>query len=131
MTTELNKLFPLPTTLQVNGVDLSITPFKLGELPRVFKVVEPITQLIMNALRSSDDQMKSLSEVVIKGGDNILDLIALGARQPRTWVDGLDMDQGVVILVAILEVNSSFFVQRVLPQILKAAPAVSQAGQVL
>lgn len=128
MTTELEKLFPAGQKLTIAGTELTITPFKLGELPKVFKVIDPITKLVMDAIGSDANQMESLSKIMVQGGDNVLDLISIGTRQPRTWVDDLEMDQGVQVLAAVLEVNASFFVQKVLPLLNKAVKAVP--GQV-
>lgn len=128
--TELNKLFPIGQTVNIQEAAIRITPFKLGELPRVFKVVEPITKLVLDAIGSDTNQMESLSKIMVQGGDNVLDLIVIGSRQPRTWVDALEMDEGVELLAAILEVNASFFVQKVLPLLNKVAKTVPQTGQV-
>jgi len=130
MTNELDKLFPTGQIFEIKGTEIRITPFKLGELPRVFKVVEPITKLVLDAVGSSENQMGSLSKIMVQGGDNVLDLIVIGSRQPRTWVDQLEMDEGVQILAAILEVNASFFVQKVLPLLSKVAKTVPQTGLV-
>lgn len=128
--TELDKLFPIGQSLDIQGVAIRITPFKIGELPRVFKVIEPITKLVMDAIGSDTNQMESLSKIMVQGGDNVLDLLAIGSRQPRTWIDQLEMDEGVQLLAVILEVNASFFVQKVLPLLNKAVKTVPQTGQV-
>jgi len=127
--TDLTQIFPVPQQLTINGQVISITPFKLGEIPKVFKVIDPITKLILSALTSSENQMESLAKIMVQGGENILDLLALGTRQPRTWIDDLETDQGVQLLIKVLEVNSSFFVQRVLPLITQATIKVPN-GQV-
>ena len=128
--TTLQQLFPLGKEVTIADKALRITPFKLGELPRVFKVIEPITALVIEALGSSQNQMASLTKIMVGGGDNVLDLIAIGSRQPRTWVDELEMDQGIDLLAAVIEVNASFFVQKVLPILNREmAKAVPQTGQ--
>lgn len=128
MTTELDKLFPAGQTLTIKETELTITPFKLGELPKVFKVIDPITKLVLDAIGTTGNQMESLSKIMVLGGDNVLDLLAVGSRQPRAWIDQLELDEGVQLLTAILEVNASFFVQKVLPLLTKAVKTVP-AGQ--
>lgn len=129
MTTELAKLFPTGQTLTIKDVTVNITPFRLGELPRVFKVVEPITKLVMEVIGSEAHQMESLTKIMVQGGDNVLDLLAIGTRQPRSWIDTLEMDEGVQLIAAVLEVNASFFVQKVLPLLNKVVKTVP-VGQV-
>lgn len=129
MTTELDKIFPTGQTLTIKGVEITITPFKLGELPKVFKVIDPITKLVMDAISSEINQLESLSKILVHGGDNVLELLVIGTHQPRSWIDQLEMDEGVQLLTAVLEVNASFFARKVLPLLNKATKAVP-AGQV-
>ena len=128
--TTLQQLFPIGKEVTLAEKTFRVTPFKLGELPRVFKVIEPITALVIEALGSQRNQMTSLTKIMVEGGDNVLDLIAIGSRQPRTWEDALEMDQGIELLAAVIEVNASFFVQKVLPILNREmAKAVPQTGQ--
>jgi hypothetical protein len=128
--TTLQQLFPLGKEVMIADKALRITPFKLGELPKVFRAVEPITTLVMEAFGSQQSQIKSLTKIMVGGGDNVIDLIAIGSRQPRTWVEDLDADQGIELLAAVIEVNASFFVQKVLPILNREmAKAVPQTGQ--
>jgi hypothetical protein len=128
--TTLQQLFPLGKEVQIADKALRITPFKLGELPRVFKAVEPITALVVEALGSTQNQMTSLAKIMVGGGDNVIDLLAIGSRQPRAWIDELELDAGVELLAVVIEVNASFFVQRVLPILNREmAKAVPQTGQ--
>jgi len=125
MTTELNKIFTVPLQLTIQGAVINLTPFKMGELPTVFKTINPISKLILDAVQSPENQLDSMMKVMTLGGDNVLDLIAIGAKQSRQWVDELEMDEGVALIAAILEVNASFFARKVLPlltQVVKTAP---------
>ena len=54
--------------------------------------------------------------------------MVIGSKQSREWVEDLEMDEGIDVFAAILEVNASFFVQRVLPTLNSRMEAV-QAGQ--
>lgn len=115
MSTELAQLFPIGKQISINEENLTIKPFKFGELPRVFKCIEPITGVLAQMLASGEVNAGSIAGLVANGGDSILDLIALGTKKPRGWVDQLEMDQGVELLVSIFEVNADFFTQKVLP----------------
>ncbi len=129
MTTELNKIFAAPHQVTVGDKVIKITPFKLGELPRVFKTIDPISKLILDAIGSNAGQLESLSKIMVHGGENVIDLIALGTRQERQWVEQLEMDQAVTLIAAVLEVNASFFGQKVLP-VLTQAMKTAPTGQV-
>ena len=129
MTDQLQQIFPIGKEVTIADRTIRITPFKLGELPRVFKVVEPLTALIMEALGSNQNQMLALTKVMTHGGENVVELLAVGSRQDRAWIDGLELDAAMDLLVAVVEVNASFFVQKVLPIMNREmAKAVPQTG---
>ena len=128
-TTQLQQLFPIGKEVTIADKTLRITPFKLGELPRVFKAIEPITALIIEALGSKQSQITSITNIMVKGGENVIDLMTIGSRQPRAWLEQLEMDAAVDLLSAVLEVNISFFVQKVLPTLHKAMEQVAPTGQ--
>lgn len=121
---ELEVLLPQGKQVKIQNANITITPFKFGELPRVFKAIDPISSSLFKVVANGGNQMNVISSIIAEGGDNILDLMAIGSRKPREWVDTLEMDEGVELLAAILEVNVSFFVQKVLPQINNRLEAV-------
>jgi hypothetical protein len=123
-TNDLEVLLPQGKQVTVQNANITITPFKFGELPRVFKAIDPISNVLFKSLSSGGNQANLITTIMSEGGDNILDLMAIGSRKPREWVDTLEMDEGVELLGAILEVNVSFFVQKVLPQINSKLEAV-------
>ena len=123
-TNELEVILPQGKQVTIQNANITITPFKFGELPRVFKAIDPISTSLFSVVAKGGNQMNVISSIIAEGGDNILDLISIGSRKPREWVDTLEMDEGVELLAAILEVNVSFFVQKVLPQINNKLEAV-------
>jgi hypothetical protein len=56
-----------------------------------------------------------IARLIGEGGDGVLDLMVIGSKKPREWVENLEMDEGVELLTSIFEVNADFFIQRVLP----------------
>lgn len=126
---QLETLFPAGTEVTVAGETISVYPFKAGKLPQLFKLVNPISGLIQVTLQSeSTDTIGKVLTILAHGGDNVLDLIALGLNKPRSFVDDLEQDEVVDALSTVLGVNISFFVQRVLPAAMKVADKV-QTGQ--
>ena len=58
-----------------------------------------------------------------------MQLMMIGTKKPREWVEDLEMDQGVEVITAVFEVNADFFTQKVLPLInvkMKAVGPISQ-----
>lgn len=117
MSNELAQLFPTGKELSIRDENLTIKPFKFGELPRVFKAIEPLTVTLATMMSTKQLDVSAIGTLLAEGGDNVLDLIAIGARKPRAWVDQLELDEGIDVLAAVLEVNADFFVHKVLPRL--------------
>jgi len=115
MSNELEQLFPTGKTISINDENLTIKPFKFGELPKVFKAIGPMTSTLGNLLQNRDASFAAIAGLITDGGDSIIDLMVVGSRKPREWVEELEMDQGVEVLTAIFEVNADFFIRKVLP----------------
>lgn len=126
---QLETLFPSGSELTLGDEVIKVYPFKAGKLPQLFKIINPIGALISVTLQGeSDDLASKILTVLAHGGDNVLDLVALGINKERKFVDELEQDQLVDALSVVLGVNLSFFVQRVLPVAMRVAEKI-QTGQ--
>lgn len=128
MSNELNTLLPQGKELNIRNENLAIKPFKLGELPKVFKAIDPISKALFDSLSNGGNQVEMITGLVANGGENLIDLMAIGSKKSREWVEDLELDEGIELFGTILEVNASFFVQKVLPNLNKRMEAI-QAGQ--
>jgi hypothetical protein len=114
---DLQTIFP-DAELTVQGEVLTIKPFTFGQLPKVLKLTKSFyseVQPLFEDLQGNEAQLTM--QVMAVGGDDLIELIALGIKKPREWFDTLQIDDGVRVATAFLEVNLSFFAQRVLPQV--------------
>jgi len=125
---ELNVLIPQGKELNIRDANLTIKPFKFGELPKVFKAIDPISKALFEALSGGGNQIEVITGLVANGGDGIIDLMVIGSKQSREWIEDLELDEGIDLFTAIVEVNASFFVQKVLPTLNSKMEAI-QAGQ--
>lgn len=107
---------PLPVTLVVAGETLELAPLKVGELPAFTRAVRPFAE----RLGTEPDWLALLAEE----GEAVLAVLAIASRRPRAWIDGLELDEAIRLAEALLEVNADFFVQRVSPQIARAAASL-------
>lgn len=115
--TQLEVLFPQGKTLIIQGKELTIKPFKLGQLPKVFKTIEPIAGLFMNMTKEGTNPIVLFSNLISDGGDNIIDLIVIGSGESKEWVTELETEEGIDLLMAIVEVNYGFFTLKILPKL--------------
>lgn len=116
MSTELTQLFPTGKEIRISDENLTIKPFKFGELPRVFKAIEPLTASLSKMFVEKQVDINTIASMIADGGDSVIDLMVIGSKKPREWVTELEMDEGVELLVSVIEVNADFFIQKVLPQ---------------
>jgi len=117
MSEELQQLFPTGKEISIRDENLTIKPFKFGELPKVFKAIEPLSDALTNSLYAGEFSITTIAKMIADGGDSVIDLMVIGSRKERGWITDLEMDEGVLLLTSIIEVNADFFTQKVLPQI--------------
>lgn len=129
MSNELTQLFPSGKQISIKDENLTIKPFKFGELPKVFKTIEPITGSLTQLINNRDNPAVAIAGIFATGGDSIVELLVIGAKKPVEWVNDLEMDEGIELLTAVIEVNADFFIQKVLPHLSKVAQKTQTAGQ--
>lgn len=113
MTDGLKTFPPEPVVLTLSGQTLELTPIRLGELPRLLKVVKALA----SNLNSEPDWMALIAEQ----GEPVLELLAITTRRDRTWINELSLEDAVQLAAAVFEVNADFFVAQVVPAIQGAA----------
>ena len=108
--TDLEKLIPVDTLVQVAGETIAISPLKVGQLPAFLRVISPLmTQL-------SAPQINWLA-LFGERGDDLLTAIAIAVRKPREWVDDLAADEALLLAAKVMEVNADFFTRTVMPKL--------------
>ena len=126
MTDQLEVLFPKSIPVQVGDETVTIAPFKFGQINKVIKVATPLFGL----LKSQVDLTQSESEVgtqvlelvLTNGGDALAEILTISTNKPLSWVEDLENDKVIELLVATVEVNKDFFIKKVLPLIQRYLP---------
>lgn len=114
---DLNVLVPQGRALELAGQRLTISPLVVGELPAMLKVVRPFAE----QLSGEPDWLTLLCE----HGEALLAALAIASRQPRNWVNALDLDDAITLAATVFEVNADFFVRRVAPKVGDLAQSLS------
>lgn len=126
---ELEVLYPQNKSISIKGVDLTIQPFKFGQLQSVFKTIEPVAQIFAQLVdREQNNQIQVITSIITNGGDNIRDFLVIGTKQSKEWVDDLEVDEAIEVLTALVEVNTGFFIQKILPKLTQTLEKVN--GQI-
>jgi hypothetical protein len=122
MTDELKTLFP-GKEVEIAGKKMVIKPFSLGQIPKVAGLFGKLGP----ALAESNGNIIKMIEL---GGEPMLDMLALSANKPRSWVDALEPDQGIDLIAAVIEQNKEFFAKKMGPALEKLnlmfAPAAGE-----
>ena len=125
---DLNTIFPGTEVTLSTGESFTLKPFKFGQLPKVLHLSKGIFGHISSMFSAGADLNDAtlISEVLAHGGENFIQLLCLATGKPRDWFDELESVDGVQLSTAFLEVNVSFFVQKLLPELKKSAQKLNQ-----
>lgn len=104
---------PVATSIVIADETIDITPIKMGELPALSRAVQPLAA----HLSASPDWLALIAE----HGDALIDVLVIAVRRPREWIATLQLDDAVRLASHVFEVNSDFFIQRLLPSVTDAA----------
>ena len=108
--TDLEKLIPQDTLVQVAGETIAISPLKVGQLPAFLRVITPVMAQL------SQPQINWLA-LFGERGDDLLNAIGIAVKKPREWVDDLAADDALLLAAKVMEVNADFFTRTVIPKL--------------
>lgn len=125
---DLAVMFPGTDVTLSTGEVLTIKPFKFGQLPKVMHLSRGIFGHIQALFSSGVDLNDAalISEVLAHGGEQFIQLIAMSVNKDRTWFDDLEAVDGIQLATTFLEVNVSFFAQKLLPELKKSAQSLNK-----
>lgn len=129
---------PLQVGLSIDGVDLTITPIVMRELPNLLALAMPVFASLnaseprfierMQSGELTAVEVSSLLTSVVVNGEEFVGLLALCARQPKEWIGGLLLDRAAELALVCLQVNADFF-RRAMPGLrMLASQARDRAG---
>ena len=108
--TDLEKLIPQDTLVQVASETIAISPLKVGQLPAFLRVISPVMAQL------SQPQINWLA-LFGERGDDLLNAIGIAVRKPREWVDDLAADDALLLAAKVMEINADFFTRTVIPKL--------------
>lgn len=129
---------PLEITMPVDGVQVTISPLRLAELPTFLELAMPVFAALPGANadffhrlaenKLTEAELSQLITAITVSGNDMIALLAFCTRQPADWTGALLIDRAAELLTVCLQVNSDFF-RRVVPNIKALAPrAASEPG---
>ena len=112
MADDLEVLFP-DREITVDGEILTIKPFTAREWPKVIGVFQKLQPL----LAAGDGQTVDILAVFAAGADDLYTALGIAAHKPLEWFDSVQMDDAIKLFSLVLEINQTFFVERIAPML--------------
>jgi hypothetical protein len=140
MSEDLDVLFPQGKKLMAAGEEITILPFTFGQLPKAMKLMLPVVDSLKSSgilktdegnLTIANDWMLRLPEIMVEGGEPLMQLCAFSSGKSRDWLDSVQSDEGIAIAMSIFEVNADFFRKRVAPMMGLSVTANHSTGSTL
>jgi hypothetical protein len=128
---ELEVLAP-DRTLDINGETITVREFRFLEGLRAATHARPILKDMTEIFAQGEGQepaLEELEDIFSRHADAFLALMSLSIGKPVEWFAGLSDMEGRLLLLAFWEVNSRFFMSRlVLGAITRLATQKPQAA---
>ena len=112
MADDLEVLFP-DREITVDGEILTIKPFTAREWPKVIGVFQKLQPL----LAAGEGQTVDILSVFAAGADDLYTALGIAAQKPLEWFDSVQMDDAIKLFSLVLEINQTFFVERIAPML--------------
>lgn len=116
VTNEVALLFPQGKAVKVKTEEIIIKPFGFGKFPKVLALMKTFK----DPAPGTDITTVSIGHLLADNAESVMELIVLATGKPRAYFDDMEMDEGVDVIAAILEVNADFFVKRLQPKTMQA-----------
>lgn len=94
--------------ININGENLVISTIKMRDIKPFLENINPI---LIDLKAENVDYLT----IVTNHYSNIVNVVSIAARKDVEWVESLDLNDVVKLIMAIVETNSDFFVNRILP----------------
>jgi hypothetical protein len=122
---DLLKVIPIETVITIRGEGITINPIRVGKLPKTLALLSPILAFLPKPGDNPETFKLNVPALFI---DNIADVIVLTSfmiDKPIEWVEDLDAEELIIIVLAIIKVNSGFFTQRIIPLLTGVIPKIT------
>ncbi|MHB8353374.1 MAG: DUF6631 family protein [Burkholderiales bacterium] len=119
MADDLQVLFP-DKEIVVGGETLTIKPFTARQWPKVisvFQKLQPLLQPKDGGEAKGDGETVDMLGIFAAGADDLYLALGIAAHKPLEWFDEVPMDDAIKLFSLVLEINQTFFVERIAPML--------------
>lgn len=116
MSNELEVLFPKGKQIVIGEETVTVTQFKMKHIPLVIELMKKIFDVVVRHTQTNTIQTpQAFTEIAAAGWPELVALVSLNIGKDIMWVDDLDYDKGLELVLGLVEVNVGFFTSKVLP----------------
>ncbi len=112
MADDLQVLFP-DREIVVGGEALTIKPYTARQWPKVLGIFQKLQPM----LTAGDGQTLDVLAIFAAGADDLYAALGIAAHKPLEWFDEVPMDDAIKLFSLVLEINQTFFVERIAPML--------------
>lgn len=109
---DLALIFSVDKTVSVAGVVVDVSPIRLGELA----ALAPLFKGVSIDVEGTPADV-ALSLLTSGNADAVIKALAIASRQSDAFIGGLELDQAVLLLAAVLEANADSVKKKLLPTV--------------
>lgn len=116
--TGIGTLFPQSKVVPAQGENITITPFKFGRLPEVLVAAAPLFMQFKEVGRDNAITKPTAEQVltfITQNRVEVVQLIAVFVERDASWVAACTTEELINLFGAVLEVNTDFFIQNLIP----------------
>jgi hypothetical protein len=116
-TDNLDVIAPPVRTVRIGRGEFELRPLTIGQIPPLMRTLKQISgSLDGTAIDFANLDAAQLITLAADHGDTLIDAVVVATGQPLEVIAAGTVDEFVDLFAQVVEVNSDFFVQRVLPQ---------------
>lgn len=120
MSDDLKILAPQEVVSTKSG-DVVVKPFKFTQFPRVIEILSGFSSAVtLDNLEAGD----IVNLLMRNQGEDLFELMCMASGQNKEWLDQLEADEGIELLMKVVEQNMDFFNKKLIPTIARFSETV-------
>ena len=108
-------LFPDGQTVEVDGEVIQVKKMKLRQIIKATGLLGNVFDLVHEMYKVDAIDVNLIFKLFAENGEDMMEFLTIVLDKDRAFVDDLDIDKAVELMIAVAEVNMDFFVQKLMP----------------
>lgn len=125
---DLDVITAEPDVVHAGGRGIKVVPLSPRLLSRFLQAVRPLQDAAGNGIDLDGIQFDVIAGLVEHHMESVVQAVAIATREPVDFIgDDINVEELVLLVIAVIRTNADFFARRVMPALTKAIHAL-QAG---